>query len=293
MNNQHTSFGYKNLYLKKYTKNKIVHKKGIIFLTPEQEKNMLIAPPDLSLIKNSLQPLKRNQNFTTDLLEKSKLIGSSTNQIMSIGTGLIPFIEHDDANRSLMGSNMQRQALPLKYKEAPLLETGIETKITKSSQMIKIAKKSGLIVFTSNKKLVIEEIEEHFKFKNNISLIKKYKNIISSKVKNCKYERNTYKLEESRKSNQNTRLYQIPIIKNKEWVKKGQIITDGIGTISGKLSLGKSILISYMSWEGYNFEDAIVISKRLINNDIFTSTHTKRQKIFFSISEKGEVRIRN
>jgi DNA-directed RNA polymerase subunit beta len=215
--------------------------------------------------------------------------------MISLGTGLIPFLEHDDANRALMGSNMQRQALPLEKRETSIIETGTEKKIAKSSQLTKIAKKGGIIKFISCNKIIQKEIWKEWKHKSNYSILTKCKKIISSKKLkiNFKYKKVKYFLTNNRKSNQNNCINQTLTIKNNEWVKKGQAIVDGLGIKNGKLSLGKNILVGYMSWEGYNFEDAIVINKRLVDEDIFTSIQMKKYKIFIINNKKDEVRIYN
>lgn len=213
--------------------------------------------------------------------------------MISLGTGLIPFLEHDDANRALMGSNMQRQALPLEKRETSIIETGTEKKIAKASQLTKIAKKGGIIKFVSCNKVIQEKISEKWNYKSNNSTLKKCKKRINCDQlkKKLKYNIIKYDLTNNRKSNQNNCITQTLVVKNKEWVKKGQTIVDGLGIKNGKLSLGKNIFIGYMSWEGYNFEDAIVINKRLIDEDIFTSIQMKKYKIFIINNEKDEVRI--
>ena len=275
---------------------KVLTKKGVFFITSEQEKNKKISPPDTmetKLKEDTTRCLKKDQSFILDFAKNAEFIFLSRNQITSIATGLIPFLEHNDANRALMGSNMQRQAVPLKFKELPLTETGIETNVSKSSQMIKIARTSGIIKFVSKEKVVIHEVKGKENIKNNITVKAKYKNLVKNFLNPAQYRQYSYKLEKPRKSNQNTRNFQSPVVKTKDWVRKGQIITDGSATVKGKLAIGKSILVAYMTWEGYNFEDAIIISRHLISNDIFTSIHIKKQKVF--IPKKGDegVRIRN
>ena len=267
-------------------------------MTSEQESNQSIGPADIKInneenTNTEIQCFKKNQSFLAGKKAKINLIAISKNQPISVGTGLIPFLEHDDANRALMGSNMQRQALPLLKKEMPLIETGIEEQIAKASQSTKISKNSGIIKYTSIKKIIIEGINKKWKNKNNTSVINKYKNLEKTKkipIQNCKSY--TYSLENSRKSNQNNNISQNPIVRNKEWIKRGQIIADGIGTNWGKLSLGKNLLVAYMSWKGYNFEDAIVINKRVVTEDILTSIHMKRYKVFLMHNEKEGVRYR-
>jgi DNA-directed RNA polymerase subunit beta len=192
-----------------------------------------------------------------------------------------------------MGSNMQRQALPLERNEISLIETGIEKLIAKESQSTIISKKSGKVKYANTKKIVIEEKIRKIKYINTKSTVEKIKNLANKKYRNdlLKTKEISYFLENPRKSNQNSYLYQKPIVKKNEWIKKGQIIADGAGSLNGKLSLGKNILIGYIGWEGYNFEDAIIINERLVNDDIFTSIHIKKYKTFILNNEKGEVRI--
>lgn len=233
---------------------------------------------------------KEGENFIIEKTKKINFVFISKNQTISIGTSLIPFLKHDDANRALMGSNMQRQALPLKEQEASLLETGPETQIIKTSQFSTIAKKSGLIKYISCKKIIIKSFIEKWNFKENLSTFKKYKKIVKKNfLSKKKYTIKNYKIETARKSNQNSYIKQVSIYHNKKWVKKGQIITNGLGIYKGKLSLGKTIFIAYMGWEGYNFEDAIVINKNLVDNNIFTSLHMKKYKIFLLKNNREEV----
>lgn len=241
--------------------------------------------------KDKLYGIRKNHSFITDKPKNINFISSSTNQFISIGTGLIPFLEHDDANRALMGSNMQRQALPLEKGEISLIETGIEKLIAKESQSTILAKASGKVKYSNTKKIIIEEKTKQIKKLNNKSTIKKIKTLLNKKYQNktSKVKRNTYFLENSRKSNQNSYLSQKPIVNKNEWVRKGQIIADGAGSLNGKLSLGKNILIGYIGWEGYNFEDAIIINERLVNEDVFTSVHIKKYKTFILCDEKREV----
>nr|YP_010700253.1 RNA polymerase subunit beta [Euglena deses]WCH63397.1 RNA polymerase subunit beta [Euglena deses] len=271
--------------------------KGIFYLSSEQEKKLNLAPADLFKNKknkikgksNKKTYIRKNQSFIIEKIKNLNFINTSTNQIISIGTGLIPFIEHDDANRALMGSNMQRQALATFKKEKPIIETGIENEIAKSSQSTIKSKKTGIVEFVTNKKLIISSIPIQIEKRNNISLNQKIKKNLITFIQRKKIKKNIYFLENSRKSNQNTYLQQIPNIKKKEYVKKGQIIVDSNSTFNGILSLGKNILIGYIGWEGYNFEDAIIISDRLVEEDIFTSIHIKKYKTFLIKNENEEV----
>lgn len=286
----------KRLYkdLNKIAKKEVNYNKGIFFLSSEQERNLKIAPGDVLINKNNKKIIcyKKGLNFSIGSIEKINIISISRNQMISLGTGLIPFLEHDDANRALMGSNMQRQALPLEKRETSIIETGTEKKIAKSSQLTKIAKKGGIIKFISSNKIIQEKIWKKWNYKSNYSILTKCKKRIKfNKLKKIKYKIVKYYLTTNRKSNQNNSITQTLTVKNNEWVKKGQTIVDGLGIKNGKLSLGKNIFIGYMSWEGYNFEDAIIINKRLIDEDVFTSVQMKKYKIFIINNEKDEVRI--
>jgi len=228
-------------------------------------------------------------------------INLTPTQIISIGTGLIPFIEHNDANRGLMGANMQRQAVPLIYKENPIVGNWLNNKVAKNSELTIIAKKSGLVKYVSNKKIIIKERQVQ---KSNL-LITKYKQLkkkILKKLINCKkpekednirYINRYYYLKKEKKSNQNTSLKQRPIIKKNEWVKKGQVLVDNNSTNNGELAIGKNMLIGYLCWEGYNFEDAIIISEKIVKNDIFTSIHIKKYKTFILNDKSGEVWVKD
>lgn len=282
----------------------ILNKKGIYYISAEQEKNISIAPSDIftNLSNKILQKknnsilIKKNFSFVTSKSKKINFINVSTNQIISIATGLIPFLEHDDANRALMGSNMQRQAMPLQNKELSLIETGVETQIAKESQSTIIAEKSGIIKFASSKKIVLyEKIQLTNLFidsKFNASTKNRIKKYINNRKKlSKKFRKKTYFIETPRKSNQNSYLEKKNLTRKNQWVKKGQIIADGAGTFKGKLALGKNILIAYMSWKGYNFEDAVVINERLITENIFTSVHIKKYKTFIINNEDGEDKL--
>jgi DNA-directed RNA polymerase beta subunit len=170
----------------------------------------------------------------------------SPKQVVSIATALIPFLEHDDANRALMGANMQRQAVPLLVTDSPIVGTGMEAKAARDSGVVSISEKDG----------VIDRIQA-----NQIT------------VKNDDHTISTYKLLKFTRSNQGTCINQKPIVNKGQRVAAGEIIADGPSTDKGELALGRNILVAFMPWEGYNYEDAILLSEKLVKEDVFTSIH--------------------
>lgn len=218
--------------------------------------------------------------------------------MISIGTGLIPFLEHNDANRALMGSNMQRQAVALSFKETPFLKTGLENIVAKNSETTITTNLSGMIKHVDNRKIIIYEdikfLENTQKIKSNSKcyLRKLSKKNIEKKSDRriISFNKKVYFLEKNKKSNQNTQIKQNSTINKGEWIKKGKIIVDGTATFAGNLAIGKNLLIGYLGWEGYNFEDAIIINERLVKENLLTSNHIKKYKTFLSNSEIGNVR---
>lgn len=185
--------------------------------------------------------------------EKVKYMDIAPLQVFSVSASLIPFLENDDANRALMGSNMQRQAVPLLETEPPLVATGMEPYVAKDSMACVVAKNSGKVIYVSA-------------------------NIIAIKPDNSN-EPDIYHLTKFRRTNQDTCINQKPVVKSGDYVKKGEVIADGHSTSNGQLALGKNLLVAFMSWEGYNFEDAILVSERLIEEDILTSVFIHEYEI--------------
>ena len=228
-----------------------------IYLTADIEDLYKIAPADV--ITNKENYLVRNvilvrykQDFINVGPSEVDFIAISPLQIVSIAASLIPFFEHDDANRSLMGSNMQRQSVPLILPQKPIVGTGLENQIAIDSGMIVNAQVSGIVHSVTANKIII---------------------------KNRNRKKITYKLQKYLRSNQQTCINQRPIIWKGEKIKSGQILTNGPAITDSELSLGQNVLVGYMPWQGYNFEDAILISERLVYDDIFTSIHIERYKI--------------
>jgi DNA-directed RNA polymerase subunit beta len=193
-------------------------------------------------------------------------------QLVSPAAALIPFLEHDDANRALMGSNMQRQAVPLLSTEAPLVGTGLEDKVAQDSGALLLARRSGVVEFVSGEMIAIrferdpDEVQVDFSEQPNLDI---------------------YRLTKFRRSNQDTCLNQRPIVTDGQKVKKGQVIADGPATRDGELALGRNVLCAFMPWGGYNFEDAILVSERLIKDDVFTSIHIEEFELQVRDTKRG------
>ena len=228
-----------------------------IYLTADIEDFYKIAPADISTNENNyltknLIPVRYKQDFLTVTPSEVDFIGVSPIQVVSVAASLIPFFEHDDANRALMGSNMQRQSVPLLLPQKPIVGTGLENQIALDSGMVINAQRDGIVESVMANKIIIRENSgRHYK----------------------------YDLQKYQRSNQETCINHRPIVWEGEKIKSGQMLTDGPGIISSELSLGQNVLVAYMPWQGYNFEDAILINERLVYEDIFTSIHIERYEI--------------
>ena len=221
-----------------------------IYVTADEEENYKVAQANEPLDEEGhFVHSKVAGRFREEIIEGDKkqfdLMDVSPRQMVSVATALIPFLENDDANRALMGSNMQRQAVPLLVTDSPIVGTGMEYKTAKDSGICVVAKNDG----------VVEKVSA---------------NLIEVKTKTG---RDTYKLIKYQRSNQSTCLNQRPIVNLGDEVKAGQIIADGASTSKGELALGKNPLIGFMTWEGYNYEDAVLLSERLVQEDVYTSVH--------------------
>jgi DNA-directed RNA polymerase subunit beta len=230
----------------------------IRFFTATEEENKIIAQVSPEGLRNGrldgdLASARRKGEFALVNPDEIELMDVSPNQLVSIAASLIPFLEHDDANRALMGSNMQRQAVPLLRTHAPLVGTGIERVVARDSGQIILNRNSGEVVMVDGSKIVVRRTEHDETF-------------VGSDV-------DIYNLTKYQRSNQNTCVTQRPVVKVGDKVAKGDVLADGPGTDAGELALGQNILIAFMPWNGYNFEDSILISERLIKEDTFTSIH--------------------
>lgn len=234
---------------------------GVIYLSAEEEEEKVIAQANARVADSGDfldQKVKGRFNGDFPMPEKEEvhMMDVAPNQIASIAASLIPFLEHDDANRALMGSNMMRQAVPLLRPDSPIVGTGIEHMVAKDSRLLVVAEGDGVITFVDATEIVIKydrtEDEEFLSFDSSII---------------------HYKLPKFKKTNQNTTVNLVPIVKKGQRVTKGQILTEGYGTHGGELALGRNLRVAFMPWKGYNFEDAIVISEKVVRDDIFTSIH--------------------
>jgi DNA-directed RNA polymerase subunit beta len=228
------------------------------YMTADEEDDLRVAPGDITMdeqgnILGKQVPVRYRQDFTASTADQVDYVAVSPVQIISVATSLIPFLEHDDANRALMGSNMQRQAVPLLRPERPLVGTGLEAQAARDSGMVIVSRADGEVTYVSANKIRVREA-----------------------ATNREYE---YQLQKYQRSNQDTCLNQRPIVFAGDKVQAGQILADGSATENGELALGQNILVAYMPWEGYNYEDAILISERLVYDDVYTSIHIEKYEI--------------
>ncbi|MBR2062827.1 MAG: DNA-directed RNA polymerase subunit beta [Anaerotignum sp.] len=222
-----------------------------IYVTADEEENYNVAQANEPLDENGYFVHKKvTGRYREEIIEVDRhqihLMDVSPKQMVSVATALIPFLENDDANRALMGSNMQRQAVPLLVTDSPVVGTGMEYKTAKDSGICAIAKVGGIVERVSADEIV---------------------------VRNDNSQRDVYKLIKYQRSNQSTCLNQKPIVDLGQRVEAGQIIADGASTCKGELALGKNPLIGFMTWEGYNYEDAVLLSEKLVQEDVYTSVH--------------------
>jgi DNA-directed RNA polymerase subunit beta len=244
-------YGFIEAPYRKVDKKTGVVTKEIVYLTADVEDEYMIAQANEKLDSDGRFVNKKvTVRYRDEILEiesdKVDYMDVSPKQLVSVATAMIPFLENDDANRALMGSNMQRQAVPLIKTEAPIIGTGMEYKAARDSGVVIIAKNSGVVEKVSANEIII-------------------------KTKGSK--RDVYRLLKYMRSNQGTCINQRPIVKKGERVEKGDVIADGPSTDKGEIALGRNVLVGFMTWEGYNYEDAILISEKLVKDDMFTSIH--------------------
>ncbi len=245
------------------------------YMTAEQEEGHIIAQAN--------SPLSENGNFSNDRIKSRRehdylvaepnsvtMMDVAPNQIASIAASLIPFLEHDDANRALMGSNMMRQAVPLLRTDAPIVGTGLEPHVAKDSRTMINAEGEGIVNYVDAKKIIIEykrsKVEDVTSFDDNIK---------------------TYFLTKFQKTNQRTCINIQPIVRAGDKVTKGQVLCEGYATENGELAIGRNLKVAFMPWKGYNFEDAIILSERVVREDLFTSLHIAEYVVNVRETKRG------
>nr|AYP34857.1 RNA polymerase beta subunit [Siphonochilus kirkii] len=248
----------------------------IVYLSPNRDEYYRVAAGNSLALNQSIQeeqvvPARYRQEFLTIAWEQIHFRSIFPLQYFSIGTSLIPFIEHNDANRALMSSNMQRQAVPLSQSERCIVGTGLERQTALDSGVSTIAEHEGKIIYTDPHKIVFSS-----------------KGDTTTKVDTTTI---SIPLVIYQRSNKNTCMHQKPQVSRGKCIKKGQILADGAATVGGELALGKNILVAYMPWGGYNFEDAVLISERLVYEDIYTSFHIRKYEIQTHMTSQGPERI--
>ena len=244
----------------------------IEYLSAMEETKYTIAQANSKIDKNGkltedLVSSRQNLNFILSKPENIDYIDVSPKQLVSVAASLIPFLENDDANRALMGSNMMRQAVPLLKPESPLVGTGIESDVALDSGVTIVAKRDGVVDKIDGKRIVIKATSETDYSKSGVDI---------------------YNLQKFKRSNQNTCINQKPLVRVGDKVKSGDIIADGPSTKIGELALGKNVTVAFMPWQGYNFEDSILISERCVTDDVFTSVHIEEYEVMARDTKLGE-----
>jgi DNA-directed RNA polymerase subunit beta len=252
-----------------------------VYLTAEEEEDKIISQANLELrpdgrFEHDKVKVRYQADYPIIEAEKVDLIDIAPNQIASIAASLIPFLEHDDANRALMGSNMMRQAVPLLRPQAPIVGTGLEDQVARDSRVFITSEGDGVVESVDAKKIVI-----------------RYTRTDDERLVSFDDDKKTYYLTKFFKTNQSTCINQVPIVKKGEKVKKGQVLTEGYGTKEGELALGRNLKVAFMPWKGYNFEDAIVLSEKLVRDDVFTSIHIDEYILEVRDTKRGVEELTN
>ena len=240
----------------------------IEYLDALQEEKYTIAQANAEIDKNGklVSPvLCRTRDGVPVQVDNTKVdyMDVDPAQIVSVATALIPFLEHNDANRALMGSNMQRQAVPLMVTEAPLVGTGLEYRAAVDTGDVVLTRRAGKVEYVDAEKIIVATRDGH----------------------------DQYDLVKYRRSNQGTLIHQKPIVRAGDRVSKDQVLADGSSTDTGELALGKNLLVAFMSWEGYNFEDAIILSERLVKDDVLSSIHIHEYEVDARSTKLGDEEI--
>ncbi|MCA5004485.1 DNA-directed RNA polymerase subunit beta [Sphingobacterium bovistauri] len=270
------NLGFIETPYRKVRDGKVVVDEPVVYLSAEDEDGKTIAQANAYYDdKGNFEDPKVKARYEGDfpIIDPEKLdyMDVAPNQITSIAASLIPFLEHDDANRALMGSNMQRQAVPLLRPQAPIVGTGLEGRVASDSRTLINAEGNGVVEYVD-----AEEIKIRYERNEDERLVS-----FDDDIK-------TYRLIKFKKTNQNTCINLKPIVKKGQKVTKGQVLCEGYATEDGELALGRNLKVAFMPWQGYNFEDAIVISERVVSQDIFTSLHIEEFELEVRDTKRGE-----
>lgn len=228
-----------------------------VYLDPEEEERSYIVPADAPVdeegkLRDKSIKTRYGSKFPRIEREKAQYMEVAPEQVFSLSASLIPFLEHDDADRALMGANYQRQAVPLLIPQAPIVKTGMEGKVAESSQAVVVANESGIVEKVDAREIVVRRLDG---------------------------QEDVYRLYNFQRSNAGTCIHQRPIVEKGDRVREGQVLADSLSTDKGELALGANLLIAYMPWEGWNYEDAIVISERIVREDVLTSIHIEEYEV--------------
>ncbi len=270
-------FGFIETPYRKVKNGKVVEE--LEFLTAEKEDEVTIAQANTVIDEKgrmSAERVKARYQSDYPVVEPDKIqyMDVAPNQIVSAAAALVPFLEHDDANRALMGSNMQRQAVPLLQPERPIVGTGLEEKLARDSRTIIVAERNGSVESVSADSIIVQyDIDE---------------NSAEALISFDDKRRVEYSLIKFMRTNQDTSINQRPIVKEGQRFKKNDVLADGCATDQGELALGRNILVAFMPWRGYNFEDAIIVSERIVSEDVFTSVHIEEFELQVRDTKRGE-----
>ncbi len=263
----------------------------VAYMTADEEDDLQVAPGDTPVDENgnilgNIIPVRYRQDWATTTPDQVDYVAVSPVQIVSVATSMIPFLEHDDANRALMGSNMQRQAVPLLKPERPLVGTGLEAQAARDSGMVKVSRTDGIVTYVDATEIRVrppspDGSDDRGQPKEALTAASLFSNPPATLTGTPKPSPGeiVYKLSKYQRSNQDTCLNQKPLVRAGERVVAGQVLADGSSTEGGELALGQNIVVAYMPWEGYNYEDAILISERLVQDDVYTSIHIEKYEI--------------
>ncbi|MGQ9797816.1 MAG: DNA-directed RNA polymerase subunit beta [Ignavibacterium sp.] len=270
-------YGFLETPYRKVVKGKVTNE--IEYLSAEQEDKFIIAQANAPINEqgkfiNERVKARYKGEFPIVHPEEVHYMDVAPSQIVSAAAALIPFLEHDDANRALMGSNMQRQAVPLLKPEAPIVGTGMEKKIAYDSRAVLVAEDNGVVVSVDSNRIILKYDINPNSFEALTSF---------NETREVVYE-----LTKFQGTNQETCVNQRPIVKEGQRVKKGDVLADGAATDQGELALGRNVLVAFMPWRGYNFEDAIIVSERLVREDVYTSIHIEEFELQVRETKRGE-----